>query len=92
MCGDYTPRHPSRRPAQDHPRVCGDYLAGGVSGASDIGSPPRVRGLQRRDRRAVPRHRITPACAGTTAARAFAALILEDHPRVCGDYHACVFL
>ena len=29
--------------------------------------------------------RITPACAGNRKSQAFARLLLQDHPRVCGE-------
>ena len=48
----------------DHPRVCGEKM-GYIAGFSRIvGSPPRVRGKDRRHREAIQWDGITPACAG----------------------------
>ena len=71
--------------ARDHPRVCGENLAGKHKAVQPRGSPPRVRGKQfwQFSHRLQPR--ITPACAGKTA-RAFSKRCWkEDHPRVCGE-------
>ena len=53
----------------NHPRVCGDYPLELLRHASGRGSPPRVRGLQAHDALEHGQDGITPACAGTTAAR-----------------------
>ena len=51
---------------QDHPRVCGENLQGGILVDSPEGSPPRVRGKPSRPRCHRHAKRITPACAGKT--------------------------
>ena len=42
--GKRPPDFPSRPPAGDHPRVCGEKLIDGISKFTEKGSPPRVRG------------------------------------------------
>ena len=74
--------------AEDHPRVCGDYLAVRAAVNKHPGSPPRVRGLLRLLRPRHHRQRITPACAGTTTRHNLPKVATWDHPRVCGDYDA----
>ena len=66
-CAGKTPHlRVSRQSAQDHPRVCGEN--GAVEDVIQLteGSPPRVRGKQRRKHDAPPKGGITPACAGKT--------------------------
>ncbi len=66
-CAGTTRRRNSEFPAsRDHPRVCGDYGAPGVTTPRRAGSPPRVRGLRTRPGRNSRDMGITPACAGTT--------------------------
>ena len=52
------------KPAQDHPRVCGEKATHGGNILSRLGSPPRVRGKGLALRLATRRLGITPACAG----------------------------
>ena len=35
----------SLKAAWDHPRVCGEYIQTLIDCATDVGSPPRVRGI-----------------------------------------------
>ena len=49
------------------------------------GSPPRVRGKVCLPARRRARYRITPACAGKSAAGSCFARWARDHPRVCGE-------
>ena len=58
---------------KDHPRVCGEQGIFISSLKSRTGSPPRVRGTERRRRRTGWRNRITPACAGNRAFHTSAA-------------------
>ena len=52
-------------PAQkDHPRVCGEKYAPSRQTCTGIGSPPRVRGEDRKCFFCNKKSRITPACAG----------------------------
>ena len=70
---------------RDHPRVCGENLPVCYVLRGCVGSPPRVRGKQRRAGRRDAQRRITPACAGKTLSAFLRLLPLEDHPRVCGE-------
>ena len=49
------------------------------------GSPPHVRGKERRFSPMVVPPRITPACAGKSVAPARGYVDFEDHPRMCGE-------
>ena len=60
-------RKPARRRSQkypDHPRVCGEKLVFDLLELARRGSPPRVRGEERRTIVRRRKRRITPACAG----------------------------
>ena len=73
------------RLTEDHPRVCGENVLVRRDGRSDRGSPPRVRGKPINEGRARKVTRITPACAGKTILALLPAVIVKDHPRVCGE-------
>jgi len=72
--------------AEDHPSVCGDYLADGCLKKRTPGSSQRVRGLFRESLNDLSTTGIIPACAGTMADSVYSALASADHPSVCGDY------
>ena len=76
----------SQRPAQDHPRVCGNHRAPRSQDDRRIGSPPRVREPRDRVEALNCDHRITPACAGTTHIGENCVDVVRDHPRVCGNH------
>ena len=69
----------------DHPRVCGEKLVNSAIPTALWGSPPRVRGKDRRRPDNERDRRITPACAGKSLTYNDAHLPYEDHPRVCGE-------
>ena len=74
----------------DHPRLCGEKEHGKICLLLTLGSPPPMRGkavLVRNDEIA---DRITPAYAGKSIAANFKRSIAKDHPRLCGEKHACV--
>ena len=71
--------------ATDHPRVCGEKTRCPSSSASDMGSPPRVRGEERQKKQPVQPSGITPACAGRSLRLSWSTRALWDHPRVCGE-------
>ena len=72
----------------DHPRVCGEQSDATPAARCRIGSPPRVRGAECEYLCRVAYIRITPACAGSSAATARLAVAGRDHPRVCGKQPA----
>ena len=49
---------------KDHPRACGEKLLCGLWSMAIIGSPPRMRGKDRHERKAQYNTGITPAHAG----------------------------
>ena len=59
--------------SRDHPRVCGEQEKPAPLPRGRIGSPPRVRGTETHNRLSAVLFRITPACAGNSAALPFAA-------------------
>ena len=52
---------------------------------SYLGSPPHVRGKALCLPCLLPKHRITPACAGKRGQRVSAGNRKQDHPRMCGE-------
>ena len=69
----------------DHPRVCGEKTTPTPNERECPGSPPRVRGEVRRNRKSSSSPRITPACAGRRTIRCRKSRTGQDHPRVCGE-------
>ena len=69
----------------DHPRVCGEQPRAAAAETVLSGSPPRVRGTERKQLDRVVCRRITPACAGNRRYLRFRRSGLKDHPRVCGE-------
>ena len=74
-----------RRIRRDHPRVCGEKSAPITANPSVLGSPPRMRGKERRTPAATTRPRITPAYAGKRMFWLAPMPARGDHPRVCGE-------
>ena len=65
--------------------MCGEQrLCANMDGAIR-GSPPRVRGTVSKQANNLPAVRITPACAGNSAAEGVGEGAELDHPRVCGE-------
>ena len=77
-----TPPKPRRT---DHPRACGENPRLIGLQRADDGSPPRMRGKQRKGAQQDASRRITPAHAGKTARMADLAARTADHPRACGE-------
>ena len=79
----WSAKQESRR---DHPRGCGEHACPCHSRWTGRGSSPRMRGaLQvRQDRLGL--HGIIPADAGSTVIERGCALVLQDHPRGCGEH------
>ena len=65
--------------------MCGENLLEARKVIRWEGSPPRVRGKHNMKNRSCRTKRITPACAGKTAADAAGETVSGDHPRVCGE-------
>ena len=77
-----TPEWPDCR---DHPRECGEKWVDKIMSVIVLGSPPRVRGKERPDRRKPNGTGITPASAGKSPSTGGTAALSEDHPRECGE-------
>ena len=69
----------------DHPRACGENETAQAETRGRAGSPPRVRGKQKRQAGENQPHGITPARAGKTYRRKRAGAERQDHPRACGE-------
>ena len=69
-----------------HPRACGEFRAVVAAGLVDDGSSPRMRGIQRHDRRQQPDHRFIPAHAGNSCHAVPCHACLAVHPRACGEF------
>ena len=73
--------------SKDHPRVCGEKESV-LKWLDDFaGSPPRVRGKDRRTYKEFAAIGITPACAGKSVIIMSPRSVIQDHPRVCGEKH-----
>ena len=69
--------------------MCGKNKGSLVIICLSIGSPPRVREKPNGSYSRQNKSGITPACAGKTKCSGSPALVLSDHPRVCGkNYEA----
>ncbi len=73
----------ARKP--DHPRVRGEQRSRAAVTSGSSGSSPRARGADAPRRRHAGRHRIIPACAGSSAARSARPAVRRDQPRVRGE-------
>ena len=69
----------------DHPRVCGEKIASWTVCNVSMGSPPRMRGKGRVERRTGKGGGITPAYAGKSWSAVWNLWVCWDHPRVCGE-------
>ena len=70
---------------RDHPRVCGEKVAGSYAALLMIGSPPRMRGKASSSSRPARYPGITPAYAGKSQLIKPTRAVSGDHPRVCGE-------
>ena len=69
----------------DHPRVCGEKSAPMYPVPPVTGSPPRMRGKEKREVDEKQPCGITPAYAGKRDYRMKPNRVSGDHPRVCGE-------
>ena len=83
--GKSTRGHDAGKPAQDHPRICGEKYPVMDDAFIDMGSPPRVRGKGRFHCGLGQGKGITPAYAGKSATTRMPVVWARDHPRVCGE-------
>ena len=65
--------------------MCGEKQTRRSTGHVKPGSPPRVRGKGDVQAKVKALDRITPACAGKRTIFHLCDIIVEDHPRVCGE-------
>ena len=73
----------------DHPRVCGEHRNTVPSVQRMTGSSPRMRGTQQLRVSHGEFAGIIPAYAGNTFGHSVGFAGNWDHPRVCGEHHAC---
>ena len=71
--------------SEDHPRMCGEKLASGLSLRRMTGSPPHVRGKASHRGLVWELPGITPACAGKRQSPSGSHRLSLDHPRMCGE-------
>ena len=69
----------------DHPRVCGEKQSDKPRTIYLGGSPPRMRGKGHIMGCSLAWKRITPAYAGKSSFTSAFAMMIGDHPRVCGE-------
>ena len=69
----------------DHPRLCGEKVKRKPVLLRQQGSPPPMRGKDGFEYFNVKQIRITPAYAGKSDFVAVHKIIVEDHPRLCGE-------
>ena len=70
---------------KDHPRACGEKSAFIMLHTASVGSPPRMRGKERRCVGNDIHQRITPAHAGKSLYDFGTIQPDRDHPRACGE-------
>ena len=73
------------RDKEDHPRACGENDTADNFICLGQGSPPRMRGKLHHLLDVSSDGRITPAHAGKTHKEGEKNMIIEDHPRACGE-------
>ena len=78
------------KPAEDHPRMCGEKVGQQVHLAVLWGSPPHVRGKVLKVGTISTTMRITPACAGKSTDVHWLCRAGRDHPRMCGEKSAAI--
>ena len=83
--GKSTPHSSQRACGKDHPRPCGEKATDRLIDRKYVGSPPPMRGKAAYARGQTARVRITPAHAGKRSGTSRRHLIIQDHPRPCGE-------
>ena len=69
--------------------MCGEKEQISIRQNDPKGSPPHVRGKVSSDSAVLTMPGITPACAGKSTTRDIIDNQNQDHPRMCGEKHAC---
>ncbi len=88
-CAGSTADHSvAERLGGDHPRMRGEHACVSLDDPSIMGSPPHARGARVDGCPRYRRHRITPACAGSTFAGPLRRGARWDHPRMRGEHVA----
>ena len=70
---------------QDHPRLCGEKLTFFFTSRFPEGSPPPMRGKERKPVLLRQQFGITPAYAGKSGETGWILILIQDHPRLCGE-------
>ena len=70
---------------KDHPRLCGEKVIIPTANSNQVGSPPPMRGKAEHHRNCSVCYRITPAYAGKRKRLRKEDLLIQDHPRLCGE-------
>ena len=65
--------------------MCGEKFFVSHAGSCITGSPPHVRGKVPGICKDLERVGITPACAGKSLTDKGLFILLQDHPRMCGE-------
>ena len=73
-------------PGRDHPRMCGEHPLTSPLTETAGGSSPHVRGASASMIVAAWSTGIIPACAGSMVLAALYAVLVGDHPRMCGEH------
>ncbi len=84
-CGEQKGQQQLAGACWDHPRACGEQPAPSRSLPHPSGSPPRVRGTERKPPPFFAASGITPARAGNRKPRRCMRTGNLDHPRACGE-------
>ena len=71
---------------RDHPRVCGEHILAWLVNHGYHGSSPRMRGAPGREPGPGADRGIIPAYAGSTYLHCDDVVVVQDHPRVCGEH------
>ena len=88
-----SPARPGPRPWRwDHPRICGEKIVVSRTWCSRSRLPPRMWGKVSSIRDDLARVGITPAYAGKSSSPRLIALLIWDHPRICGEKYPTAVL
>ena len=85
MRGKASNKSANARHSWDHPRLCGEKCCGTVQRSRGAGSPPPMRGKVAHFTRTRKHVRITPAYAGKRSLNPDNVILVQDHPRLCGE-------